>query len=100
MDFMQDVLADGRRFRTPSVLAIVTRECLALEVDTALPGQRVVRLLDQLICWHGTPKQITLDNGPEFTGQTLDVWVYAHGVTRDFIDPGRPIQADRCRTAI
>lgn len=92
MDFMQDVLVDGRRFRTLNVLDIVTRECLAIEVDTSLPGQRVVRLLDQLLLWHGTPKRITLDNGPEFTGQALDVWAYEHGVTLDFIEPGRPMQ--------
>jgi putative transposase len=92
MDFMQDVLADGRRFRTLNVLDTVTRECLAIEVDTSLPGQRVVRLLDQLTLWHGAPKRITLDNGPEFTGQALDVWSYQHGITLDFIDPGRPMQ--------
>lgn len=92
MDFMQDVLADGRRFRTLNVLDTVTRECLAIEVDTSLSGQRVVRVLDQLIRWHGTPKRITLDNGPEFTGQVLDAWAYEHGVQLDFIDPGRPMQ--------
>ena len=92
VDFMQDVLADGRRFRTLNVLDTVTRECLAIEVDTALPGKRVVRLLDQLILWHGAPKQITLDNGPEFTGQALDAWAYQHQVTLDFIDPGKPMQ--------
>jgi putative transposase len=92
MDFMQDVLADGRRFRTLNVLDIVTRECLAIMVDTSLPGQRVVRLLEQLLLWHGAPKQITLDNGPEFTGQALDVWAYQRQVTLDFIEPGRPMQ--------
>jgi putative transposase len=50
------------------------------------------RLLDQLLLWHGTPKRITLDNGPEFTGQALDVWAYARSVTLDFIEPGRPMQ--------
>lgn len=92
IDFMQDVLANGRRFRTLNVLDTVTRECLAIEVDTARPGQRVVRLLDQLMLGHGTPTRITLDNGPEFTGQALDAWAYQHHVTRDFIDPGKPRQ--------
>jgi putative transposase len=92
MDFMQDVLADGRRFRTLNVLDTVTRECLAIEVDTSLPGQRVVRLLEHLILWHGIPKRITLDNGPEFAGQVLDAWAYHHHVTLDFIDPGKPMQ--------
>ncbi len=92
IDFMQDVLTDGRRFRTLNVLDTVTRECLAIEVDTSLPGQRVVRLLDQLIRWHGVPKRITMDNGPEFTGQVLDAWAYQQHVTLDFIDPGKPMQ--------
>jgi putative transposase len=74
MDFMQAVLVDGRRFRTLNVLDLVTRECLALAVDTALPGRRVVRLLEHLSPWHGAPQRITLDNGPECTGQALDAW--------------------------
>ena len=92
MDFMQDVLADGRRFRTLNILDTVTRECLAIEVDTSLPGQRVVRVLDQLVTRYGTPKQITVDNGPEFAGQVLDAWAYAQQVTLDFIEPGKPAQ--------
>jgi putative transposase len=49
VDVMQDLLADGRRFRTLTVLDTVTRECRALEVDPSLPGRRVVQLLDQLV---------------------------------------------------
>ena len=92
MDFMRDTLASGRCFRTLNVLDTVTRECLAIEVDTSLPGQRVVRVLDRLVERHGAPQRIALDNGPEFTGQALDTWAYQHGVTLDFIDPGKPMQ--------
>jgi putative transposase len=92
MDFMQDTLADGRRFRTLNVLDTVTRECLAIEVDTSLPGQRVVRVLDQLVAQCGAPQQITVDNGPEFAGLALDVWAAARHVTLDFIEPGKPSQ--------
>ncbi len=43
MDFMRDTLADGRVFRTPNIVDDYTRECLAIEVDTSLPGEmRVV----------------------------------------------------------
>jgi putative transposase len=92
MDFMQDVLVDGRRFRTLNILDRFTRECLAIEVDTSLPAHRVTRVLDQLVNWYGAPKQITVDNGPEFAGQALDAWAYAHGLTLDFIEPGKPTQ--------
>jgi putative transposase len=38
------------------------------------------------------PKRITLDNGPEFAGRTLDAWAYSHQVVLDFIEPGKPTQ--------
>lgn len=50
-DFRQAVLIDGRRFRTLTILDLVTRECLALEVATSLPGQRVTRVLAQLVAY-------------------------------------------------
>jgi putative transposase len=68
------------------------RECLALEVDTSLPAQRVTRVLDQLVAYYGAPQQITVDNGPEFAGRILDAWAYTHGVILDFIEPGKPTQ--------
>jgi putative transposase len=92
MDFMQDVLVDGRRFRTLNIFDLVTQECLALEGDTSLPGPRVTRVLDQLVASYGTPKQITVDNGSEFAGQVVDAWAYAHGVMLDFIEPRKPTQ--------
>ncbi len=92
MDFMHDVLVDGRRFRTLNMLDVATRECLAIEVDTSLPGPRILRVLGQLIAWYGTPKRITLDHGPEFAGRALDAWAYAHQVVLDFIEPGKPTQ--------
>jgi putative transposase len=87
---MQGALADGRRFRTLNVLDTIAREYLAIEVDTSLPGPRVVRGLDQLVDQYGAPKQITVDNGREFAGLALDVWAAARQVTLDFIEPGKP----------
>jgi len=46
LDFMSDQLADGRRFRLLNVVDDFTRECLAVEVDTSLTGQRVTKVLD------------------------------------------------------
>ena len=47
MDFMADSLATGRGFRTLNIVDDFTRECLAIEVDTALSGERVTRVLDR-----------------------------------------------------
>jgi len=92
MDFMQDSLASGRPFRTLNIVDLASRECLAIEVDTSLPGARVVRVLERLCAVHGRPRTITMDNGPEFAGLTLDAWAYKEGVSLDFIDPGKPTQ--------
>ena len=92
MDFMRDTLANGRSFRTLNVVDACTRECLAIEVDTSLPGLRVVRVLDRLTAGHGTPHTIRVDNGPEFAGVVLDAWAYTKGVHLDFIEPGKPTQ--------
>ena len=92
MDFMADMLADGRAFRTLNIVDDLTRECLAIEVDRSLPGARVVRVLERLRETVGLPTAIVLDNGPEFAGRALDAWAYAHQVDLRFIRPGKPIE--------
>jgi putative transposase len=72
INFTSDVLANGRRFRTLNVVDRFTRECLSIEVDPSLPGQRIVRPLEQLRQVHGLPNMLIVDNGPEFVGRALD----------------------------
>ncbi len=93
MDFMRDTLSDGRVFRTLNVVDDATRECLAIEVDTSLSGQRAARVLDRIAEKRGSyPDRLVLDNGPECTSKALDQWAYEHGVTLAFIRPGKPIE--------
>lgn len=92
VDFTLDCLSDGRRFRTLNVVDDYSRECLAIEVDFSLPGERVVRVLDRLIETRCVPQTITIDNGPEFAGKILDAWAYEKGVALQFIRPGKPVE--------
>jgi putative transposase len=92
MDFLSDALGDGRKFRSFTLLDVVTRECPAIEVDVSLPGARVVMVLDRVARERGYPLSVVCDNGPEFRGEALDQWAAAHGVVLQFIDPGKPIQ--------
>lgn len=92
IDFMHDTLYNGRCFRTLNVLDEGVRECLAIEVDTSLPAERVIRVLNQLKEWRGLPEQIRLDNGPEFIGHKLIDWAEEHGVKLAHIQPGKPTQ--------
>ena len=91
MDFVSDALADGRKVRMLVVLDVYSRECLHIEVDTSLPGRRVIRALEGLAATRGLPRQLLSDNGPEFTGHELDAWAYGR-VDLQFIQPGKPMQ--------
>jgi len=92
MDFMSDALADGRKLRTLNIVDDFSRECLAIETDTSLPGQRVVRVLNRLADFRDLPDAIVSDNGPEFTSKALDQWAYEKGVKLHFITPGKPTE--------
>jgi putative transposase len=92
VDFLSDALAWGRRIRLFAVVDVFTREALAIEVDTSLPGERVVRVLGRIAAARGAPHEIVLDNGPELAGRAVDRWAYEHGVRLRFIEPGKPVQ--------
>jgi putative transposase len=92
MDFQHDLLATGQRFRSLNIVDDFSRECPAIEVDTSLPGVRVVRVLERLAETRGLPKEIIVDNGPEMIGAALDQWAWRYGVRLHFIDLGKPSQ--------
>jgi putative transposase len=92
MDYTHDQLASGRKFRTLNLMDGYTREALTIEVDTSLPGLRVVRALEQLRERRGMPAAIQLDNGTEFTSHVVDQWAYQNHVALHFIERGKPTQ--------
>lgn len=92
LDFMYDSLWSGKRFRTLNVIDEGVRECLAIEVDTSLRAERVVRVHEGLKDWRGTPRMIRLDNGPELTSVKLQAWCESNGVELRFIQRGKPNQ--------
>ena len=93
LDFVQDALCWGRKFRLLTVVDAYSRESLAIEVDTSLSGQRVARVLERVAKERGAvPQVIVLDNGPELTSRALDQWAYERGVELHFIEPGKPQQ--------
>jgi putative transposase len=92
MDFVADGFVDGRRLRCLNIVDDFTKECLAIEVDTSLPGKRVVSVLDRLAQSRGLPQSVTVDNGPEFISKALDEWAYRRQLQLRFIEPGKPQQ--------
>jgi putative transposase len=98
MDFVADQLCDGRRIRSLTVVDIFMRESLAIEAGQSLKGEDVVRVLNRLRQERGAPKVLFCDNGPEFTGQVMDMWAYRNEVKIDFSRPGKPTDNAFCES--
>jgi putative transposase len=92
MDFTHDQLASGRQFRMLNLMDGFTRESPRIEVDTSLPGLRVVRVLEDVARERGYPQAIQVDNGPEFVSRVVDQWAFEHSVELHFIAPGKPTE--------
>ena len=92
LDFTEDCLANGRKFRTANLKDDCTRECPAIVADFSLPGHRVVAMLEDAAQARGYPDMLVVDNGPELRGRDLDHWAHEKGVKLFFIDPGKPMQ--------
>ena len=92
MDFIHDMLDDGRAFQLFNVLDDFNREALAIEIDFSLPSERVIRALDQLIQRRAGPSAIRCDSGPEYISQTTTQWAEDRAIHIDFCQPGKSQQ--------
>ena len=91
MDFVQDQLFDGRKFRCPTVVDNFSRYCHAIRIGKAIKGIDVVEVMEALKKENGlVPKRKQVDNGSEFISKEFDKWVYENGVTLDYSRPGKP----------
>ena len=88
LDFVSDSLETGRKFRVFNVEDQFTRRGLGVEVDTSLPGKRIVRVLDRLIAAWGKPAMIVSDNGTELTCNAMLRWTTETGIAWHYIAPG------------
>ena len=82
MDFMHDRLMGDRRqpFRILTIVDIVTRECLALEVASGFRAVTVIDVLSRIVQRRGAPIAIRCDQGTEFTAEALDQWAYTNKI--------------------
>lgn len=96
MDFMNDTLYSGKRYRALNVIDEFNREFLDIELDTSLPAQRVIMALQRLIEWRGKPMSIRVDSGPEFISNALEDFCRLSDIQLVFIEKGKPQQNRRC----
>jgi len=92
MDFVFDRTAEGRAIKCLTIVDDATHEAVAIEVERAISGLGVTRVLDRLARLRGLPQVIRTDNGKEFCGKAMVAWAHARGVQLRLIQPGKPNQ--------
>lgn len=92
MDFVFDRTAEGRVLKALTIVDDATHEAVAIEVERAISGHGVARVLDRLALTRGLPQVIRTDNGKEFCGKTMVTWAHQRGVQLRLIQPGKPNQ--------
>lgn len=91
-DILHDQLANGKRFKTLSVLDEFTRECLAIHVGQSIRAREVTQVLSHVMVLRGAPAYLRSDNGSEFTATAVMAWLRDQHIGPAFIAPGRPWQ--------
>ena len=91
-DFVFDRTAEGRALKCLTIVDDATGESVAIEVERAISGHGVSRVLDRLALSRGLPKVIRTDNGKEFCSKAMVTWAYERGVQLRLIQPGKPNQ--------
>jgi len=92
MDFVHDGMIGARTLKALTIVDHYSKESPAIEIDRSIPGWRVVQVLQRLAEEHPLPREIVVDNGPEFRSLALDQWAHERGVRLRFIAPGKPVQ--------
>ena len=92
MDFVFDRTAEGRVLKCRTVVDDATHEAVTVEVERAISGHGVARVLDRLALSRGLPQIIRSDNGKEFCGKAMLEWAHRRGVQLRLIEPGKPKQ--------
>ena len=92
MDFVFDRTAEGRVVKCLTIVDDATHESVAIEVERAISGHGVVRVMERLALSRGLPRIIRTDNGKEFCGKAMLEWAHRKGVLLRLIEPGKPNQ--------
>ena len=92
MDFVFDRTANARVLKCLTIVDDATHESVGIEVERAISGMGVTRVLDRLAHSRGLPRTIRTDNGKEFCGKAMVTWAHERGVQLRLIEPGKPNQ--------
>ena len=87
MDFVFDRTGEGHALMCLMIADDATHEAAAVEVDRAILGNGVARILHRLALRRGLRQVIRSGNGKEFCGKAMVKWGQERGVVLRLIEP-------------
>ena len=90
VDFVQDRLFRGRRYKMLTVIDEYTRQCMTVHAQFQLTSQDVLETLSECFIRYGKPEYIRSDNGSEFKAGVLQQWLRTVDVEPIYSYPGSP----------
>ncbi len=80
MDLVFDRTAEGRALKCLVIVDDATHEAVAIEVERAIWGHGVTRVLDRLVRLRHLPQVIRTDSGKDVCGKAMVRWAHERGV--------------------
>lgn len=92
IDFIFDRLHSGRTLKCLTIVDDFTRESPRIEVQHSISGHMLTRIFDEIKTVHGLPKEIRVDNGPEFQSRAFLQYCFTNNIQLRTINPGKPTE--------
>lgn len=89
-DFVSDQTQNGSPFRILTLIDEYTRECHRIQAGWSIRAVDVISIVETAIQFHGSPKYIRSDNGPEFIAYAMQDWLKCQQIETLYIKPGSP----------
>lgn len=89
-DYVEDRLADGRKYKCLTIMDEFTRESLKIRVENNIASKHVLETLSELFLFRGIPEFIKSDNGSEFIAKAVQEFIRDVGAKTAYITPGSP----------
>ena len=84
------ITQNGSPFRILTLIDEYTRECHRIQAGWSIRAVDVISIVETAIQFHGSPKYIRSDNGPEFIAYAMQDWLKCQQIETLYIKPGSP----------
>ncbi len=80
MHFVINVMTNGRRFGVLNMIDDYNRKDVAMGIDTLIPAERVIRIMEKVALCYSKSKSIKIDIDPDFIADAFKSWCIGNNI--------------------